>query len=89
MMARMRQQFSQVLNRLPGRNATDDVPEIHLPQFGSFDLDKGNTTSVTKVRRIKVIYYLKEILRLTFLFNKFFVILSKLLVVAWSVTQTF
>lgn len=51
MMARMREQFSQVLNRLPNRNSTDDVPEIHLPEFGNIDLDKGNTTSVTKVRK--------------------------------------
>lgn len=50
MMSRMRQQFNQVLSRLPSKNTTDDVPEIHLPEFGNIDLDKGNTTSVTKVR---------------------------------------
>lgn len=50
MMARMRHQFNQVLSRLPSRNITaGDVPEIHLPPFGDIDLDKGNTTSVTKV----------------------------------------
>lgn len=57
MMARMRQQFNQVLSRLPGRNATDDVPEIHLPQFGDVDLDKGNTTSVTKVRKLLYFFF--------------------------------
>lgn len=48
----MRQQFNQVLSRLPSRNATDDIPEIRLPEFGEIDLDKGNTTSVTKVKQI-------------------------------------
>lgn len=60
MMTRMRQQFNQVLSRLPSRNSTDDAPEIHLPQFGEIDLDKGNTTSVTKVNELNTSLKIQE-----------------------------
>lgn len=49
-MARMRQQLSQILGRLPEKPGDTPFPELHLPNLGDIDLGKGNTTSVTKVR---------------------------------------
>ncbi|KAK5643176.1 hypothetical protein RI129_007021 [Pyrocoelia pectoralis] len=44
LMTRLRQQFDQILGRLPANSG-----EFHIPHVGDFDLGKGNTTSVTKV----------------------------------------
>ena len=43
----MRQQFNQLLGRLPHKPGS--FPELHIPNVGDIDLGKGNTTSVTKI----------------------------------------
>lgn len=50
----MRQQLSQVLNRIPKVNETTagGSVQIHGFNIGDVDLGKGNTTSVTKVSKI-------------------------------------
>ena len=47
LMSRIRQQFDQVLNRLPNGGNVSDINAFN--PFGGLDLSKGNTTSVTKV----------------------------------------